>query len=160
MADRDGSERVLSAAMAGKIGASLKTGVMPPDRKRALRERLMENLRNADDPLCIVRADEGEWVETAPGIQIKLLYREPSGPCTTSLWRLQPGASVGPHAHDHDEECLVLEGEILVGGVSLKAGDFLLGQVGVDHPEVTSPNGALLLIRSSEPPPALAPHHP
>ncbi len=150
MADQDRSERILSAEMAGRIGVSLSVGEMDPAQKRRLRERLLGSVKGGDQPLFIVRADEGEWVDSVPGIRIKQLYREPAGPYTTSLWRVQPGTTVEPHAHDHDEECLVLEGELLIGGVTLRAGDYILGRKGIDHPEASSPCGALLLIRSAE----------
>ncbi|MEO0974510.1 MAG: cupin domain-containing protein, partial [Pseudomonadota bacterium] len=82
------------------------------------------------------------------GIRIKLLHEDPQTGAQTTLWRVDPGITVDGHAHEMDEECLVLEGDLEIGGERLVAGDYLLGRRGVDHPEVSSPSGALLLLRS------------
>ncbi|MEO0973694.1 MAG: cupin domain-containing protein, partial [Pseudomonadota bacterium] len=92
--------------------------------------------------------EEGEWHDFAPGIEIKLLHRDDATGAQTTLWRVQPGTRIDAHGHDMDEECLVLEGDLAVAGEVLVTGDYLLGKRGVDHPAVSSPSGALLLLRS------------
>ena len=61
---------------------------------------------------------------------------------------LAPGTVVPEHSHSLDEERMVLEGKLRVGPEELGPGDYLLGKKGIDHPEITTAEGALLLIRS------------
>ncbi len=96
----------------------------------------------------IVRAHEGEWRCLLPGVEIKRLYLDPTTHIETSLWRIQAGAYVPPHPHSHDEECLVLEGSIVDGDNCFDAGDYVLARAGSMHARLSSPQGALLLIRS------------
>ncbi|MEM9387144.1 MAG: cupin domain-containing protein [Pseudomonadota bacterium] len=120
---------------------------MPQERRQAFKRRLMEQINRSPD-LFIVRREEGEWHDFAPGIEIKLLHRDADTGAETTLWRVQPGTEVDAHSHEMDEECLVLEGDLEIGGELLVAGDYLLGKRGFDHPVVMSPSGALLLLRS------------
>jgi anti-sigma factor ChrR (cupin superfamily) len=60
--------------------------------------------------------------------------------------RVTPGAVYPAHAHDGDEECLVLEGEVSFGELTLRAGDFHLARKGHRHPQASSPQGCVLYI--------------
>lgn len=96
-----------------------------------------------------VRADEGEWREMAPGVQTKSLWRD--GDAGSMLLRLQPGACVGAHAHQIDEECLMLDGEAFLGDTLLRAGDYQLAPAGTCHGELASDVGALLFVHGAAP---------
>ncbi len=96
--------------------------------------------------------EEGDWAPLLPGITIKTLLKDPARGSQTTLWRLQPGACVPPHPHSRDEECLVLEGSIVLAGVEYHAGDFVFARAGERHGEISSPNGALFLIRGESVP--------
>jgi quercetin dioxygenase-like cupin family protein len=81
---------------------------------------------------------------------MKILYRDSTA--TSFLLRLSPGAKLPPHVHAADEECLVLEGELLLAeGVRLKAGDYHFAPRGLPHGTAHSPSGALLFRRSEKP---------
>ncbi len=140
--DTDHDEPMLEEML--KVVANRK---MDADRRDRLKSRILEQIEETED-LWIVRRNEGEWHKLTDGIRIKLLRRDPQTGAETSLWRVDPGARVDGHAHEMDEECLVLEGDLQIGGELLVAGDYLLGKQGVDHPAVSSPSGALLLLRS------------
>ncbi len=101
-----------------------------------------------------LRSDEGDWAPLLPGITIKTLLKDAARGSQTTLWRLQPGACVPPHPHSRDEECLVLEGSIILAGVEYRAGDFVFARAGERHGEISSPNGALFLIRGESVPDA------
>lgn len=131
------------------LGAELRPDTDAAALER-VRGRLMASLPQDAEPLHIVRAEEGEWEPLQPGVKVKRLYVDPDTQAVTALWRLDPGAAVDAHVHDQDEECLVLEGDLQVGGELLQPGDYLLGQRGSAHPPVVSPSGALLLIRSED----------
>lgn len=113
--------------------------------------------KNASD-LLIVRAGEGEWVETEdPGVSFKLLYVDRERATVTTLVRMSPGSRIPRHRHRGAEQCLVLEGDVSSGPHTLSAGDFNCAPEGSVHDELTSERGALLLIVSPESYEVLAP---
>ena len=133
---------VLLAALAGLVPEQAPA----PDVASALRGRILAQARQMRTQ--VIRADEGEWVPFVPGIRIKTLRRNEAEGTQTSLWRIDPGASVPPHPHTREEECMVMEGSVVHDDVEYFPGDFLLAPVGERHKPFHAPNGALLLIRS------------
>jgi quercetin dioxygenase-like cupin family protein len=68
------------------------------------------------------------------------------------LLRLAPGASLPPHRHALDEECLVLEGTLRVGShTEVHAGGFHLAHRGALHPTVSTVTGATIYLRGAVP---------
>jgi quercetin dioxygenase-like cupin family protein len=127
----------------GLLAGTLKP-VQPPPH---LRDAIEARLDKADwEDGTIVRRDEGEWHPASPGVDYKVLRRATAGE-GMALYRLQPGSSLEAHDHPRDEECYVLEGAILLGDITLNAGDFILIRRGDFHGAIRSPKGALLLIR-------------
>ena len=96
----------------------------------------------------------GVWQPFAPGVTMKVLHE--AGDTLSYLLRLQPGASLPPHRHPQDEECLVLEGEMHIGELVIGAGGYHLGRRGVLHDQLSSPGGALIFLRGAAPEAALA----
>jgi anti-sigma factor ChrR (cupin superfamily) len=128
------------------LGAALVAEPLPADLSARMRERVMGSVQAPDT--AVVRASEGEWKTLLPGITVKTLHIDREQGTQTSLWRLAGGARIPRHPHSKDEECLVLEGEIVHEGVHYGPGDYLFSSPGVRHREFTAPEGALLLIRS------------
>jgi len=95
-----------------------------------------------------VRAADGQWERLARGIERKVLHSSPDGRITY-LVRGQPGARLPGHDHSDDEEIFVLEGELTIGTVTLRAGDFHRARRGFPHPTATSATGCLLLVREA-----------
>jgi anti-sigma-K factor RskA len=96
-----------------------------------------------------VRAQFGVWREAAPGVRIKELNVDRAAGVRSFLMRLDPGARIPVHDHPADEDCFVIEGEMNVAGLSIRAGDSHLARKGVPHPEITSPMGALIFVRAA-----------
>lgn len=98
-------------------------------------------------PRCLVaRAEEGIWIDWTPGARIKVLHRNPYTRRQTFLLELAPGARADNHAHDDDEECYVISGDIWFGDTELRTGDYHLAQKGARHGPVRSTSGCLCLI--------------
>lgn len=116
---------------------------------QAVRERMLSKImqRVAIPTMQVTRKNEGEWRDLFPGVSIKILREDLNEGSQTTLWRLQPGASVPKHQHSQNEECLVLEGCIVHAGVEYFTGDYLLSPTGMPHDHFTAPSGALFLIR-------------
>jgi quercetin dioxygenase-like cupin family protein len=94
-----------------------------------------------------VRAGEGSWETLARGVERKILYRTEGR--VTYLIRGQPGARLPGHEHDDDEEIYVLAGDLTMGTVTLRAGDFHLARRGVHHPTATTAEGCMLLVSAA-----------
>lgn len=134
---------------------TLALGLTPieptPGKKAALRDRIL-NRAAAQNPLfattnfTVAHSDAG-WVDVRPLIKMKTLFESDDGKGV--LFRFAPGARLPGHAHDTDEECIVLEGELHIGSdMVVRAGDFHLARQGIPHGELTSPLGALFYIRT------------
>jgi anti-sigma factor ChrR (cupin superfamily) len=140
---------------APELIAPLLEGIAPAamdvGRKAALRERILSRVAHGEHAAApqmeLVRADEGEWVKLLPQVYLKRLNVDRVRKTQTALWRLDPGAVLPEHDHGQPEECLILDGSLLWDGATYGKGDYLLAPVGLHHTPMTSPNGALVLIR-------------
>jgi len=71
------------------------------------------------------------WIETGPGVQVLPLCTQ--GHVVSMLVRFEAGARVPDHGHAIDEDCLVLQGEMFLGDILLRAGDYQLAPAGGSH---------------------------
>ena len=141
MAERDCA--LLLGALAGLVPEQAPTD----EARLRMRADLLARLPVRAPGTRVLRHADGEWRALMPGVRVKSLRRDDAEGTETTLWHVDPGASVPPHAHRHEEECLVLEGSIVKDGVEYFPGDFLLADAGEQHSRFSSPRGALFLIR-------------
>jgi anti-sigma factor ChrR (cupin superfamily) len=78
-----------------------------------------------------------------PGVDIKVLYQEPSGRRTT-LTRFAPGTRLPRHRHAGLEQSFVLEGSLVDDDGTCTAGSFVWRRPGSVH-EAWSPDGCVVL---------------
>lgn len=98
---------------------------------------------DATDPPFWCLDARGGWDDFAPGIRRRVLWRDARGQAAM-LYLAQPGAAVPCHGHGHDEECLMLAGELFLDDVLLRPLDYQLAPVGSVHGAVTTDTGAIL----------------
>ncbi len=91
--------------------------------------------------------NEGEWEVLLEGVEKKLLFTDPAAGTESYLLRVAPRTRVPGHHHEGSEECLVLEGEFMLGDLRLTAGDYHLAHPGSDHPDAWTESGTLVYIR-------------
>jgi anti-sigma factor ChrR (cupin superfamily) len=96
-----------------------------------------------------IRAEEGAWETLVEGVERKMLWAAGLNGRVTVLIRGKPGARFPAHAHDDDEECYVLEGDITFDTLTLRAGDYHRAQRGIPHPAATTARGCLLLVTAA-----------
>jgi hypothetical protein len=97
-------------------------------------------------PLAHTQRDAAAlWHDLAPGIKRRVMWSAQGQ--AAMLYRALPGATVPHHGHGHDEECLVLEGELFLDDVLLRAEEFQLAPAGTLHGGVYTDVGALLYAR-------------
>jgi hypothetical protein len=91
------------------------------------------------------RAGTGGWTEMSPGVTYTVLFEDPVAKRRSILVRALPGSNYGPHFHaEGHEECLVLEGDLIMGDLKLLAGDFHVAAKGSSHPAATTMSGCVL----------------
>lgn len=142
-------------AMEAEIAAALDARLHAPglDDGRLLervKNRVMAAVREDARPSYrTVRATDAEgWQPMAPGVDRKLLW-DTHGARSVML-RCAPGATVPPHIHGMDEECIVLEGTLKIGdALILHAGDFHVGRRGSAHEVAFTDTGALVYLRGA-----------
>lgn len=87
--------------------------------------------------------DSEPWERFRDGIEIRWIYRTPSG-CQAALLRYAPGASLARHLHVGYEHILVLRGSQIDDNGEHSAGTLLIHAPGTSH-AITSPNGCIVL---------------
>jgi anti-sigma factor ChrR (cupin superfamily) len=149
---RDGDERLPEDAAAA-LAESITPVAPAPERSAWLRARIVARARaqGAASPpsetLVFARTGEGEWRDVLPGVRMRVLHVDAERNVQSSLLRLAPGAGLPTHAHNRDEECIVLEGDLRVGEHAFGPGDWHLVRAGVDHVPIRTDRGALLFLR-------------
>jgi anti-sigma factor ChrR (cupin superfamily) len=91
------------------------------------------------------RAGTGVWTEMSPGVTYTVLFEDPVAKRRSILVRALPGSNYGAHFHgEGHEECLVLEGDLIMGDLTLLPGDFHIAAKGSTHPPATTRSGCVL----------------
>ena len=127
----------------------------------SLRRRVLE--RVADDRMAggrlgldggamqFARVADIPWEQGAiPGVEYKLLYNDPDRSYSAKLVRLAPGTVYPSHRHVRVEELFVIEGDALISGVSMRAGDYCRAEPGTVHTDISTRNGVLFFGLSSD----------
>lgn len=97
----------------------------------------------ADQPVSVRDADAG-WPDFAPGIQRRVLWQRDGQ--AAMLYFVQPGVRVAHHAHEHDEECLMLQGDLFLDDLVLRPGDYQVAPVGTNHRVTETDTGVVLYV--------------
>lgn len=121
-----------------------------PAQARSIRRRLMERVADADVSHLTIDGDEGDWQPFLDGVTIKVLHDHAG--VLSYLLRLEPGATLPPHRHPHDEECVVLDGRLRVGSkIEIGPGAYHLAYRGALHATISTPTGATIFLRGAVP---------
>jgi anti-sigma factor ChrR (cupin superfamily) len=83
------------------------------------------------------------------GIVVRRLAVDREKDQVTMIVRMAPGTSYPAHRHGGPEECFVIDGDIRVGAIHMRRGDFQRAEAGSLHPVQTTDGGCVLLIVSS-----------
>jgi len=135
-----------------KIKSALLEALAPiqpaPERVEVMRARIFARLaaHASAEGFLTVHRDDGEWRAIAPRVREKRLV-DAAG-IYACLLRLEPGASLPAHDHPTPEECVVIEGDVWLGDVFCRAGDFHRAPAGKAHGTVRTDGGCLLYLRT------------
>lgn len=81
------------------------------------------------------------WGPASQGVAMLPLCA--SGEVVSMLVRMDPSAKGADHGHALDEDCMVIQGDMFLGDILLRAGDYQLAPTGGTHFDIASDNGAL-----------------
>jgi anti-sigma factor ChrR (cupin superfamily) len=94
-----------------------------------------------------VWAADAAWIETGlPGIRARVLAVDNARSLVTLVIRAEPGAVYPSHKHRGPEECFVISGSVVIDDRVLRAGDFHHADEDSEHGEITTTEGAEVLI--------------
>jgi len=144
---------VLDEPTVRAIGETLLPAELPAGRRAALRDRVMAAASGAPpENTETIRGEELPWHQVFPNVWAKVMKRDVANNLQIMLFRMEPGGVVPAHAHKLDEECLVLDGEVMVGSHPVRKGDMHIARAGARHPDLWTRTGALVMVRSEIPP--------
>lgn len=89
-----------------------------------------------------VRDADAGWPEFAPGICRRVLWQHEGQ--AAMLYCAQAGASIPLHSHGHDEECLMVHGELFLDDLLLRQGDYQLAPAGSSHHTTATDTGVVI----------------
>jgi anti-sigma factor ChrR (cupin superfamily) len=135
----------------------LAYGARPEPPPPRLRARLLERIVAAEPAvidqggLRLVRSGRFDWEPAvAQGIEVKRLFEDSARRRVTMLVRLAPGASYPAHRHADVEELYLLEGEVFVSGVLMRAGDYCHSEADTVHDRIHTSSGCLFIATASQ----------
>ena len=105
-----------------------------------LRESVVEP--RAGDAPCTVRDADTGWPEFAPGIRRRVLWQRDG--LAALLYHARAGAAVPMHTHGHDEECLMVQGELFLDDELLQQGDYQIAPAGTGHRITATDTGVVI----------------
>ena len=119
--------------------------VPPLEPPAHVRERVLAAARKPST--YTVWAADAAWIDTGlPGIRARVLAVDKARSLVTLVIRAEPGAVYPSHKHHGPEECFVISGSVVIDGRVLRAGDFHHADEDSDHGEITTTEGAEVLI--------------
>jgi len=142
------------------VVAELGHAPVPQTPRLEIRARVLQRIEaqgmDQDHPVIdkdLLRFVGSNWLEwkpgNAPGVEIKTLAVDKERSSYTTLVRMMPGASLTPHRHVAPEDSYILEGELLVSGVLMRAGDYCRAAAGSMHTGVTTKTGCVFIAVAS-----------
>ena len=101
-------------------------------------------------PEALRSGDIGWRVLPMRGASVKVLRHDKETGGSTALVRFEAGTQFPAHNHPAGEEIFVVEGDLLVGGERLKAGDYLYTPPDGQH-AASSEGGCVFLVTLPKP---------
>ncbi len=150
--DEDIIEMLAEAQEPTSIPMNLAARMREDVLQKISQEPKLKN-KQAQKGFATLLAKEGKWIEAMPGAQFKVLHDEGKGlnGLLSYLIKLEPGFEMSGHDHPFDEECLMLEGDLTLGDITLNKGDFHFATAGVTHGNLSTKNGCMAFIRGALP---------
>ena len=152
----DDNNTTLPDSLAESVALAVKPAELAIEQRDRMRKRVLQRARDtAPEGTATQRGSHTDWIEIAPLVEIRELWRDQAAGTHVSLMRMQPGGVIPMHRHTKDEDFVVLEGECHIGRHLLRAGDSHKASAGSIHADVTTRTGVTVLIRGEFPYPPM-----
>ena len=146
----DADERHLMARTLSLL-AHAAPHAAPPE---SLRSRVLAQLAIADrgpqfedSGFFFAKGNDIAWTDVNAGIRSKLLYGDPPRGARTVLVEMAPNLLFPSHDHHAIEDLYLISGDLWVGEIPMRAGDYCRAPGGTTHDDVRSgPSGALVVV--------------
>jgi hypothetical protein len=93
-----------------------------------------------------------EWSAYVEGVEAAVLHAHDNA--ASMLVRMVAGANVPNHGHGLNEDCYMLEGDMFLGDILMRQGDYQLARSGAEHVGIGSDVGGLFYFHGAIPPAA------
>ncbi|NUP12317.1 MAG: hypothetical protein HOW73_40240 [Polyangiaceae bacterium] len=134
-----------AAAESPSVASMLQREAQPATAQRPLRTVVAPGV-------TIVRPDASQWQPhpSAPGVTMKLLYRDPRSGVYTALVRIAAGASLPARRHAAPEEAMLVSGVAFFGEHEMRAGEYYRAESETIHDAITTSTGCTFFLCGSE----------
>ncbi len=139
-------------AVADDLAWAARPAAPPP----AARDRVLARIAALEAPvieqegLRFVRGGQSGWqVGPIAGFETRTLRLDEAGGRLTLMARLAPGAVYPAHRHRGVEEIYLLEGELTINGIVMRAGDYCSADADSLHDGIRSPSGCVFVVTAS-----------
>ena len=140
---------LLDADLRAALDAAQPFEPVLPEVAARIKRRLLHRIAEVESPQVAVAPEQGQWRPFGPGVEIKVLYKREG--IMSYLLRMAPGAELPNHRHPHDEECVVVEGFVQMGEVTMGPGGYLMERRDTLHPPLRTVDGAVIYLRGAAP---------
>jgi len=134
----------------GAVVEELAAATPPSERVRAAVMRRFATPVLEEGGIRFVRAAQVAWRPALPAVATKSLFRDRGRGYNTQLVRMEAGGTYPPHRHVEAEEIYIIEGDLTVSGVTMHAGDYCRAEADSVHDRITTRDGCVFLVLSSE----------
>ena len=110
-------------------------------------EARLDTVVQQSDDFITIRKDEGQWIELYQGVEKKSLHIDREAGAETYLIRMAPGTRLIDHPHSMIEECLIVEGDVVLGGKKMGPGDYQAVMPGSRHTDIYTEGGTIFMVR-------------
>ncbi|MFY7998395.1 MAG: cupin domain-containing protein [Candidatus Kapaibacteriota bacterium] len=137
----------LKQEILGKIAASAQQQSRQHTEKQHDVHEFVPEYDSGGVDFYALDADERSWLpHPVKGVTVQSLATDKERGYATLLMRLDAGTVFPSHSHAGAEQCYVLSGDVEVRGKKLLTGSFFSTQAHADHGDITTRNGATVLL--------------
>ncbi len=142
-------DAVLDDDVLAALNAAQASEPLDADMAARVKRRLLDRIAEHEGAQVAVPPETGTWRPFVPGVKIKVLH-DADG-IMSYLLRMEAGSTLPNHRHPHDEECVVIEGRVQMGDVTMGPGGYLMERQDTLHPPLTTVDGATIYLRGASP---------
>ncbi len=133
------------------LAGAIETQALRPEVWQNIKNRMGKHNTSLPKGIEAVYKNDGQWRSVNEKVDIKSLFIDAELGAESYLLRFQPEGTIEQHSHGNwNDECIVMEGSVMVGEAEFGPGDFHVAKRGSVHPRLYSPTGCIVFVRSRQ----------